>query len=95
MTMAKNENDDEPPSKSFQNAEKLSGPREHHVKKKQGRTGKTRTKSKSAGLGVREMEVRTWHIWKKSKGTGDKWFCVMAKPGGRLSHPPPPPCETQ
>lgn len=31
--MAKNENDDEPPDKSFQNAEKLSGPREHHVKK--------------------------------------------------------------
>lgn len=27
-------------------------------------------------------------MWKKSKGAIDKRFWVMAKPGGRLSHPP-------
>lgn len=35
------------------------------------------------------MEVEMWHMWKKSKGAIDKRFRVMAKPGGRLSHPPP------
>lgn len=34
------------------------------------------------------MEVRTWHICQKSKAAIDKRFRVMAKPGGRLSHPP-------
>lgn len=38
---------------------------------------------------MKEMEVETWHMWKNSKGAIDKRFRVMAKPGGRLSHPPP------
>ncbi len=42
---------------------------------------------------MREMEVSTWHIWKKSKETieetTDERFCVMAGAGGVLSSPPP------
>lgn len=37
---------------------------------------------------MEEMEVRTWHICQKSKAAKDKRFRVMAKPGGRFSHPP-------
>lgn len=39
------------------------------------------------------MEVRTWHIWKKSKETIDERFCVMAGAGGGLGPPPPPPVK--
>lgn len=37
-----------------------------------------------------DMEVRTWHMWEKTKGTTDERFRVMAGAGGKLSSPPPP-----